>query len=286
MWYLLVASLLWAFSFGLIKGQLTGVDPALVSLVRLALATLAFLPFWRPFEMRWRQDLQAMGLGALQFGLMYVLYISSFAYLPAWMVALFTIFTPLYVVGLAAVRQHRASWHIVAAAVLAVAGAGVVVAQGLPENAAWRGIILLQGANLAFAVGQVLYGDLKRKQSLGDVHLMGRMYLGGCLVPALWLLAHPVAQGSGLEMGHWPALVYLGLIPTAVGFYLWNKGAALVSAGLLGVANNLKVPLAVLVSWVVFGEDADYWRTGLGLLLVVAGLFLAGYDRNGAAKKR
>ena len=43
-----------------------------------------------------------------------------------------------------------------------------------------------------------------------------------------------------------PVLLYLGLVPTAVGFWLWNKGAARTSAARLAVANNLKVPLAVL----------------------------------------
>ena len=36
--HLLAASLLWAFSFGLIKGQLAGLDPVAVSCGRLLLA--------------------------------------------------------------------------------------------------------------------------------------------------------------------------------------------------------------------------------------------------------
>ncbi len=45
MLYLWIVSLLWAFSFGLIKGQLTGLDASFVAFARLLLAALAFLPF-------------------------------------------------------------------------------------------------------------------------------------------------------------------------------------------------------------------------------------------------
>ncbi|HZU86422.1 MAG TPA: EamA family transporter, partial [Anaerolineaceae bacterium] len=46
--YLWVVSFLWAFSFGIIKDTLSGLDPFFVALVRLSLALLVFLPFlWR-----------------------------------------------------------------------------------------------------------------------------------------------------------------------------------------------------------------------------------------------
>ncbi|MBT7310323.1 EamA family transporter, partial [bacterium] len=43
--YLIIASLIWAFSFGLIKTQLASLDPIAVSSVRLLLAVLVFTPF-------------------------------------------------------------------------------------------------------------------------------------------------------------------------------------------------------------------------------------------------
>jgi drug/metabolite transporter (DMT)-like permease len=38
---LLIVSLIWAFSFGLIKGRLAGLDPTAVAVLRLALAAAA-----------------------------------------------------------------------------------------------------------------------------------------------------------------------------------------------------------------------------------------------------
>lgn len=276
---LLAASLLWAFSFGLIKGELTGLDPLLVSLVRLALAALAFgFLLWRS-RSHWRLGVRAMGLGAIQFGLMYVLYIAAYSYLPAWMVALFTVTTPLYVMLLAAIRERRLPLRYVAAVLLAIAGALVTVANGLPEGASWKGVALLQGANLCFAIGQVYFPDLKRGGKMSEASIVAWMYAGALLLPALVILVRGSGVGTHPDTGQWLTLVYLGLLPTALGFYLWNKGAAQVAPGFLASVNNLKVPLAVFISWSVFGEEADYLRFGGGLVLVVAALFVAGVAR-------
>ena len=98
----------------------------------------------------------AVGLGMLQFGLMYVLYIASYRWLPAWMVALFTIFTPLYVVLFSDLLDRfprRGTWRPPCWRWWARAWWWP---RAMPADADWRGILLLQGANLCFAAGQVL----------------------------------------------------------------------------------------------------------------------------------
>ena len=272
---LILASLLWAFSFGLIKGRMAGLDPATVAAGRLLLAALVFSPFLLKRSLRPGGAARAILLGTVQFGIMYWLYIASYAYLPAWLVALFTVFTPLYVVLISDAAARRWRWRNMIAALVAVAGALVVVAWGLPEGAAWKGVLLLQGANLCFAVGQLLYPGLKKGLGTTDVAMIGWMYWGAFLITGFGVL-----WGGGVAFEAWnlPAvltLLYLGLLPTALGFYLWNRGAARVPAGWLAVANNLKIPLAVVVSWVVFGEDADMVKGALGLTVVVGSLFIA-----------
>jgi drug/metabolite transporter (DMT)-like permease len=276
--HLLAASLLWAFSFGLIKGQLAGLDPAAVSCGRLALAAVAFGPMIARRTLTGRLPVAALGLGMVQFGLMYVLYIASYRWLPAWLVALFTIFTPLYVVLFADLLARRFRSRHLAAATLAVAGAAVVVATAMPAGADWRGIAVLQGANLCFAVGQVGFVRLKQRAQGAEAALLGWMYLGAALLALALVLVKAAAGGrplAGWHGGAWWVLLYLGLLPTALGFYLWNKGAARVEAGVLAAANNLKVPLAVLVSWLVFGEAAAYGRVFFGLAVIVGALFWA-----------
>ena len=277
---LLLASLIWAFSFGLIKTQLAGADPVAVACARLLLATLVFTPWLRRTGAT-RGPLRLAALGALQFGLMYVLYIAAFGYLPAWAVALFTVFTPLYVVGLDDLRRRCLVPRHLAAALLAVAGGALVAWRELPTAAAWPGILLLQGANLCFAAGQLLYRDWRRADGGAgrDPVNLAWMYLGAAaLAGAVAGVRGGMGDLAGLDGGARLALLYLGVLPTGAAFWLWNRGAARVGTGVLGAANNLKIPLAVVVSWTVFGETARIWAALGGLAAVTAALALAGRD--------
>lgn len=276
--WLILASLLWAFSFGLIKRFLPGLDPWWVAAVRLALAALAFAPWLRCWRAPAAARAQAALLGGLQFGLMYVCYLAAFRYLAAWQVALWTVFTPVLVVLAAQLGQRRwqaAPWL---AAVVAVAGA--MLAQGqVPSGGTLHGVLLVQASNLAFAVGQLLYGPLARRTgALGDgaarkeAGLLGWMSLGGAALAALGAVTMQRPLELAMLREAAPTLLYLGLVPTAVGFWCWNRGAARVAAGPLGVANNLKIPLGVVVAWTVFGEAAAYGRALAGLALVLAAL--------------
>jgi len=284
--YLILVSFLWAFSFGLIKQRLVAPDPLAVAFLRLAVSCLAFLPWLRPARIAPALRLRCLAWGAVQFGLMYALYTAAFRDLSAAAVAVLTVLTPLYVALLDDARARRVRGRRLAAAALAVAGAAVVVWRGGDAAPAWRGALLVQGANLCFAAGQLAYRDLAHRGT-GDgrgptagpaeVTLMAWMYLGAAALTGLLalLLADPTRLAPLRATGAWSALLYLGLLPTALGFYLWNRGAARVSTGLLAVANNLKVPLGVLVAWLVFGETVARGRTAIGLALVLAALALA-----------
>jgi len=277
---LLAASLLWAFSFGLIKGELANLSPAAVAAARLLVAAVVFLPFALRGAAPARVRLAAMTLGAVQFGLMYVLYVASFRWLAAWQVALLTVFTPIYVMLLAKLPAGRGRWRAATAAVLAVVGAALVTGRAGTGQAAWPGVLLLQASNLCFAAGQLRYAALRGRSGAPDAELLAWMYAGAAAATALALPAFAVVTGAGPLAGWTPraalVVLYLGALPTAVGFLLWNRGAARTRPALLAVANNLKVPLAVLVSWLVFGERAPGAAALAGAALLVAALWTAG----------
>jgi drug/metabolite transporter (DMT)-like permease len=70
-------------------------------------------------------------------------------------------------------------------------------------------------------------------------------------------------------------LLYLGAVPSAIGFFLWNFGARRVNAGTLAVFNNVKIPLAIVVSLVFFKEDAEWVRLAAGVVGIAAGFAAA-----------
>ena len=109
--------------------------------------------------------------------------------------------------------------------------------------------------------------------------------MGAVLLSATGAMMFADRTALGLPADTGPVLLYLGLVPSAAGSWLWNTGAARTTAGLLAVANNLKVPLAVIVAWLVFGETAPYLRAIGGLAVIVAALVLAGTRRRGEAAR-
>jgi drug/metabolite transporter (DMT)-like permease len=278
---LLVASLIWACSFGLIKRYLAGVDPAWVTAVRLGLAALVFLPFLRPRSLGFRGAAALAGIGSLQFGLMYVLYLESFRHLRAHEVALFTLTTPLFVTLLADLRERRLRPWALGAALLAIAGAAVLVHRATDFTVTLRGVLLVQGANLAFAAGQLAYrGWSRARPALPDHSIMGLLYLGGVL-PALLLIARQPVPPR-LEGAQLLTLAYLGLVASGLGFYLWNAGARRCGTGTLAVMNNAKVPLGVAASLLLFGESAAPGPLLLSLLAMAAAVMLAERGRQPA----
>lgn len=275
MLYLLIVSLIWAFSFGLIKGQLTGLDANFVAAARLVVSLAVFLPFLRikqiPVPLRWR----LLVIGAVQFGLMYVAYTYAFQYLQAYEVALFTIFTPLYVTLINDVFQKRFHAVSLAATVLAIAGTAVVKQGNVFDPQLLTGFLVVQVSNLAFAFGQVDYKEsLKNHPELSDTRIFGLLYLGGAFAAGIPALLTTPWQSLALTGQQVFTLLYLGAVASGLGFFLWNVGARKVNAGTLAVFNDLKIPLAVAVSLIFFGEKTSLPHLLIGGAVVVAALVL------------
>ena len=273
--YLLLVSALWAFSFGLTKGLTAGLDGTFVATARLFLALLVFLPFLRLKGVTLRTAAALAGIGAVQFGLMYLAYNESFRYLPAYQVALFTITTPILVTLLADALDRTFRLRALLAALLAMIGTAVVVFQSASLGGTLRGFLFVQLSNIAFAAGQIAYKRLRARQpTLRDRDIFGLLY-AGAFVLALIALCLNGDLSVTLTAKHLVTLLYLGIIASGLGFFLWNKGATQVNAGTLAVMNNAKVPLAVVCSLLFFGESADLPRLALSLALLAAAVWLA-----------
>jgi carboxylate/amino acid/amine transporter len=253
---LIFVSLLWAFSFGLIKGQLAGLDPVAVSVLRLAFAALVFLPFLRAKALP-RQDVITLSIiGAVQFGVMYMLYTAAYVHLKAHEVALATILTPIYVALIDAAVENRTRWRHMIAAALAVVGAGILIWQNRTSDTIITGFLVVQGANLCFAAGQVAYKRIRPTlpADIKDARIFFWPCFGALVATGItslfftdWTAFRPTAL-------QWGVLAYLGTLASGLGFFLWNYGATRVNTGTLAVFNNAKVPLGVVCSVIFFHE--------------------------------
>lgn len=278
--YLLIVSLLWAFSFGLIKGSLTSLPSSAVAFIRLAVSLAVFAPFLRTRKLRAGDAMRLMLTGAVQYGLMYVVYTHAFRYLQAYEIALFTVFTPIYVTLINDFFSRKFSPLALCAVALAVVGGIVIKYQELGSEDLWLGFGLMQLANLCFAFGQIFYRRTMDAlpSPLGDLRVFGLLYLGATLAAGLSTIGtdwHALAITPRQAL----VLLYLGLVASGIGFFLWNVGARKISAGALAVFNNLKIPLGILVSVLVFKESTHWPRLIIGGALMAIALAINARDR-------
>ncbi len=272
--YLILVSVLWAFSFGLIKGQLTNLDPIFVAFVRLTIALLVFIPFFK-----WRNFFNHIGLilvGAIQFGLMYIFYIYSYQWLLSYQVALFTIFTPIYVSLLDDLVKKKFHLLYFWAALMSTVGTGIIFWTQLNSNNLLIGFLFVQASNLCFALGQVLYRKYRSQTPsiIQEVNIFALLYFGAFLITGLLAVWHTDFSSIELTVKQIWVLIYLGILASGLGFFLWNYGALRVNAGTLAVLNNVKIPLAVLVSLLVFGEKTNILRLLTGGSLIFLALWM------------
>ncbi|APX92590.1 EamA family transporter [Halomonas sp. 1513] len=276
MGYLIGVTVLWAFSFSLIGVYLSGqVDSYFAVLMRIVLAALLFVPFLKPRLLAHRHKLALMGIGAVQLGLMYVFFYQSFLLLTVPEVLLFTIFTPLYITLIDDAMAGRFTPFYLLTALLAVIGAAVIRYDGI-DSGFWWGFLVVQGANLCFAFGQVAYRHLavRLPAEVAQLSVFGWFYLGAVCLAVVAYLAfgnRSMMPTTGLQ---WSVLLWLGLAASGGGYFLWNKGATLVNAGALAIMNNALIPAGLLVNLMIWNRDADLPRLVLGGGVMLSALLI------------
>ena len=278
MQYLVSVTLLWAFSFSLIGVYLAGqVDAWFSVLIRISLAMLIFLPFLRINIISWPTALKLMAIGAIQLGLMYVFYYQSFLYLSVPEVLLFTVMTPIYITLLNDIIHRKFHLHFMLTALLATAGAMAIRYSNLDSDFIF-GFMLVQGANICFATGQVCYKRLIANQQLNQVNnqkaIFAWFFIGAFCVAASCYLLFGNSDKLPSTPTQWGVLIYLGIIASGLGYFAWNKGATLVNVGTLAIMNNLLVPAGIIVNIIIWDRDADIVRLTFGGLLIVLSLIL------------
>lgn len=277
MWILWAVTLLWAASFSLIGEFLAGrVDGYIAVFIRMALALLLFLPLWRPRRLAASKQLALAGIGAIQIGVMYLLLYHAFLYLSVAEVLLFTIFTPLYVTLIDDVifqRKHLPiRWWL--AAGLAVLGAAVIRFNTLSDDYLF-GFLLIQGANLCFAAGQVFYKRLPLGNTRNQVHVFALFFIGATLVTGLAMLAFANFELKPDTSLQWGILLWLGLGASGFGYLAWNLGAKRVNTAQLATMNNMLIPAGLLVNFAFWGQDVNWLRLALGAAILAGSVYLA-----------
>lgn len=285
MGYLFSVTLLWAFSFSLIGVYLAGqVDAWFSVLIRVALATLLFLPFLKFKLISKPMAVKLMIIGAIQLGIMYGFYYHSFLYLTVPEVLLFTVMTPLYITLLNDIIEKRFNTGFFLVALIAVLGAVAIRYENI-SNDFVTGLLLVQAANLCFAIGQVAYKRVMTNNTLEHKTVFGWFFIGAFIVALVCFLLFGNMQHLPTTQTQWGVLFYLGIVASGLGFFAWNKGATLVNVGALAVMNNLLIPSGIIVNILIWNRDADIFKLVIGGIVILLALLINQYFHINETKK-
>jgi drug/metabolite transporter (DMT)-like permease len=156
----------------------------------------------------------------------------------------------------------------------AVAFCGVVViafATAQSGASSGLGVVLCIVAAFAYAVAVVVQKPVLARVSAFQVTWIGLAAATIACLPFAPMLA---TEAANADAGTIAWIVYLGAVPTALGFATWGFALRRTSAGRMGSLTYLAPPIAIVLGWAVLGETPP-WLAAAGGALCLAGVALA-----------
>ena len=156
----------------------------------------------------------------------------------------------------------------------AVAFCGVVVIGLATAESGARsglGVVLCIVAALAYSVAVVVQKPVLARVSSFQVTWLGLAAATVACTPFAPALATEAARADASTIG-W--MIYLGAVPTALGFATWAFALRRTSAGRMASITYLAPPVAILLGWAVLGETPPLLAAAGGALCL-AGVALA-----------
>jgi drug/metabolite transporter (DMT)-like permease len=271
-----VTVLLWASAFVAIRKAGEQLSPGALSLGRLAIgsAVLGILVLVRRERARptGRDWARILILGAAWFGIYNLALNEAERHVDAGVAAMVVNVGPILIALLAGwLLKEGFARGLLGGSVLAFAGVVVIaLSASTGTHADLLGIGLCVAAAVAYSIGVV-----SQKPLLSHLPGLTVTWLGctvGMVVclPFAPSLVHDIGQaGTGTLL----LVAYLGIFPTAVGFTTWAYALRRTTAGKMGATTYLVPAVAIILGWVILGEQPAALAVAGGVLCL-AGVYL------------
>ena len=221
MFYLIVTTVIWSFSFSLIGNSLSpDINSWSLAFSRSAIACILFSR-WINFKIPISYIIKIIFIGALQICIMYILYLNAFSYTSVQRILLFTITTPFYVTMISQIINKEIKLFAFFITLLSIVGALIIRMTDF-DTSDFIGLILVQLANLCFASGQVLYKAMKADSKIStNVYTdFSFFFIGASLITFIGLIVSPVSYTYPNTISQWFLVLWLGVGASGIGYYL------------------------------------------------------------------
>ena len=273
MFYLIVTTVIWSFSFSLIGNSLSpDINSWSLAFSRSAIACILFSR-WINFKIPISYIIKIIFIGALQIGIMYILYLNAFSYTSVQRILLFTITTPFYVTMISQIINKEIKLFAFFITLLSILGALIIRMTDF-DTSDFIGLILVQLANLCFASGQVLYKAMKADSKIStNVYTdFSFFFIGASLITFIGLIVSPVSYTYPNTISQWFLVLWLGVGASGIGYYFWNYGATKVNVETLATMNNLVIPLGLFIEIIFFSGSYDFETFVIGTVIIISSI--------------
>jgi drug/metabolite transporter (DMT)-like permease len=158
----------------------------------------------------------------------------------------------LIAVGAFLFLGEKLSRNLLAGALIALAGVGLIAwGTSSSDRVDLVGLLWALVATVTYAVGVLTQKPALARLSSNQVTLLGAAI---ALIPLLWWAPEAVAHAQTAPVEAIVGAIWLGAIPTALGFGLWGYALKRMPAGRLGVSTYVVPPLVIVESAILLGE--------------------------------
>ncbi|MEK8197857.1 DMT family transporter [Lysinibacillus sp. FSL M8-0134] len=192
----------------------------------------------------------------------------------AQMGAIITATTPAFMVVFARLMlKERITLKKCISIVLATIGVGIIVGNGQIDVTQQLGGLYLLIAALTWALMSVLVKKVPSEYSQMVVTTYSSMIAIILLTPFVLPGLQELDLTTVLQPTITGGLLYLGIVSTAGGFLLWNKGLQLMNASSGGLFFFFQPIVGTFLGWLLLGETIglSFW---LGSLFIFSGVFI------------
>ncbi|MFD3510442.1 EamA family transporter [Nocardia sp. NPDC058666] len=216
---------------------------------------------------------RAAVLGVLNIGAFFPLLFLAAYRLPGGVAGVLGAVVPMFALGFAAVLLAEApTRRKVVAGLIGVVGVSLVVLRGNAELDAVGVVAGLVGA-ASMAAGNVLTKKWGRPAGVGPLAMTGwQLTAGGLFIAPLALLlegAPPALDGRAIG-----GYLYLGIIGTALTYWLWFRGISRLPATSVSFLGLLSPISAAVIGWIALGQALTVLQI-VGLAVALSGTVLA-----------
>lgn len=265
---LLLAVLLWSTTFAVMKESLASISPALLVLIRFAIAAaVVYVAFRRRIDFSWSNLLKGLAVGVPEY-LGFMLQVTGLTMTTASKNAFITGLCVVVAPVLSFVFLHeQRSWKVIAALTAAVAGLWII-SFGFTVRVGTMGMgdFLTLLSALAFGVQVFMIHLFSDHESFYATTFFQLLAVAVCSL-AYALLSH---QTLVVKPVSWPSLLYLAVFTTVITLLLQNRFQHDVTVAKASIIYSLEPVFATLLAVLFIGEHMGPTIIAGGVLLFTA----------------